>query len=396
MIKTPSHKLAKDNDLMVEQPQLPSFWSLIAAFLIAWVLFAAFSHALRLVDNQLVTSDVYKLIVKGETLLLDASTLDALNHQVREFSTLDQEDLAEGMQAWTEEQLDELFVLSEQGIEVYLDWYYSMTGSYLRLFYALKGNLPEQLETQFHQMVFVNSGFELALEQLGKDYTLAFQTKLMAKQEEQLAQLQATLHKNFEGRQTTANESAAVFTLNLDQVLAPKITLPATDLVRWQLSAGISVGVGTSMLVLPAARAMTSRIMQTTGVRTAARITLQYVARLSPRLAAAIIASGTATAAAAPSGPGALVAGITTLSLFVASDWALLKAEEALFRKDQAIALYEGLAAWKTQVATELKQKTQPLFTARQDYLKERLNQPYIDAGVEQRFYLFPEKPLED
>ncbi|HKM15293.1 MAG TPA: hypothetical protein VJY63_05140 [Marinospirillum sp.] len=386
-----THALSKG-----EQPIIPSFWSLIAAFVVALVLFAASSHALRLIDQQLGSSAIYKLIIKGETLLLDASTLDILNHQLRDFSEENQLTLAISMQEWTEQQLQDLFMLSEQGIESYLDWYYSMPGSYLRLFYALKGDLPEQLEKQFHQLVFVNSGFALALENLGQDYTLAFQERLVEEQKQQLLELQAKLHKSFANRQVAVDESAAVFTLNLDHVLAPEITLPATDLIRWQQSAGISAAVGGGMLVLPAARAMTSRIMQTTVMRSATRITLQYVARLTPRLAAAMAASGTATAVASPTGPGALVAGATTLILFVASDWALLKAEEALYRDEKAAGLEEGLNAWKVDLAKGLQQKTQPLFTARQAYLKERLNQPYIEAGVEQRFYLFPEKPLEN
>ncbi|GLR62591.1 hypothetical protein [Marinospirillum insulare] len=378
------------------KPRLPSFGSLLAAFIIAWLVFATFSHALRLIDQQLANSQVYKLIIKGETLLLDGSSLDALNQELRHFSTADQAFLAESMNAWADEQLDALFALSEEGVENYLDWYYSLPGSYLRLFYALKGNLPEQLEKQFHQVVFVNSGFELALEQLGKNYTQAFQTRLMAQQEEQLKTLQTSLHEKFINRQANVDESAAIFTLNLDQAFMPEITLPATDKVRWQQSAGLSVAVGAGMLALPAARAMTSRIMQTTAVRSATRITLAYVARLTPRLAAAMAASGTATAAAAPTGPGALVAGIATFTIFITTDWALLKAEELLYREDKALGLKESLGAWKLELAKELEEKTRPLFAARQDYLKERLNQPYVEAGVEQRFYLFPEKPLED
>jgi len=379
-----------------QTPITPSFWSLLAAFVVALVLFAAFSHALRLVDQQLGSSAVYKLIIKGETLLIDGSTLDVLNNHLRELSTTDQQHLAKTMQVWTDQQLDSLFVLAEQGKENYLDWYYSMMGSYLRLFYALKGNLPEKLEAEFQQRVFVETGFAQGLEDLGKNYTHTFQTQLVAEQAEQLKQLQEKLYQDFANQQLEVDESAAIFTLNLDQALVPEIALPATDSVRWQHSAGLSVAVGAGMLALPAVRAMTSRIMQTTAVRSATRITLQYVARLTPRLAAAMAASGTATAAATPTGPGALVAGITTLAVFILTDWALLKAEEVLYRDEKALALEEGLDAWKVELAEELQQKTQPLFTARQAYLKERLNQPYIEAGVEQRFYLFPEKPLEN
>ncbi|WP_027847721.1 hypothetical protein [Marinospirillum minutulum] len=379
-----------------QTPITPSFWSLLAAFVVALVLFAAFSHALRLVEQELGSSAIYKLIIKGETLLIDGSTLDVLNNHLRELSTTDQQHLAKTMQVWTDQQLDSLFVLAEQGKENYLDWYYSMMGSYLRLFYALKGNLPEKLEAEFQQRVFVETGFAQGLEDLGKNYTHTFQTRLVAEQAEQLKQLQEKLYQDFANQQLEVDESAAIFTLNLDQALVPEIALPATDSVRWQHSAGLSVAVGAGMLALPAVRAMTSRIMQTTAVRSATRITLQYVARLTPRLAAAMAASGTATAAATPTGPGALVAGITTLAVFILTDWALLKAEEVLYRDEKALALEEGLDAWKVELAEELQQKTQPLFTARQAYLKERLNQPYIEAGVEQRFYLFPEKPLEN
>ena len=386
----------KINTATKQTPLTPSYWSLLAAFVVALVLFAAFSHALRLVDQQLGSSAVYKLIIKGETLLIDGSTLDVLNNHLRELSTTDQQHLAKTMQVWTDQQLDSLFVLAEQGKENYLDWYYSMVGSYLRLFYALKGNLPEKLEAEFQQRVFVETGFAQGLEDLGKNYTHTFQARLVAEQAEQLKQLQEKLYQDFANRQLEVDESAAIFTLNLDQALVPEIALPATDLVRWQHSAGLSVAVGAGMLALPAVRAMTSRIMQATAVRSATRITLQYVARLTPRLAAAMAASGTATAAATPTGPGALVAGITTLAVFILTDWALLKAEEVLYRDEKALALEEGLDAWKVELAEELQQKTQPLFTARQAYLKERLNQPYIEAGVEQRFYLFPEKPLEN
>lgn len=343
-----------------QTPITPSFWSLLAAFVVALVLFAAFSHALRLVDQQLGSSAVYKLIIKGETLLIDGSTLDALNNHLRELSTTDQQHLAKTMQVWTDQQLDSLFVLAEQGKENYLDWYYSMMGSYLRLFYALKGNLPEKLEAEFQQRVFVETGFAQGLENLGKNYTHTFQTRLVAEQAEQLKQLQEKLYQDFANQQLEVDESAAIFTLNLDQALVPEIALPATDSVRWQHSAGLSVAVGAGMLALPAVRAMTSRIMQTTAVRSATRVTLQYVARLTPRLAAAMAASGTATAAATPTGPGALVAGITTLAVFILTDWALLKAEEVLYRDEKALALEEGLDAWKVELAEELQQKHSP------------------------------------
>jgi len=373
------------------QPVIPGFWSLLAAFVVALVLFAAFSHALRLVEQQLGSSTVYKLIIKGEALLVDGSGLDTLNHLLREMSATDQQHLAKQMQSWTDQQLTELFALADQGKENYLNWYYSMAGSYLRLFYALKGKLPEKLEAEFQQRVFVDTGFVQALEALGRNYTAAFQDKLIAEQEEQLKQLQEKLHKSLVVQQVKVDESAAVFTLNLDQALMPEITLPATDLVRWQQSAGLSVAVGAGRLAIPAVRAMTRRIMQTTAVRSAARITLQYVARITPRLAAAMAASGTATAAATPTGPGALVAGITTLAVFIATDWGLLKAEEMLYRAEKAQALKEELDAWKVDLAKELQKKTRPIFTARQAYIKEKLNQPYIEAGVDQRFYLFPE-----
>jgi hypothetical protein len=133
-------------------------------------------------------------------------------------------------------------------------------------------------------------------------------------------------------------------------------------------------------------------MMQSVGVRTATRVTLQYLARLTPRVAAALAASGTATAAASPSGPGALVAGVTTLTIFVVSDWALLKAEEAIYRDDKAAALHTGLDSWRQELSETLQQATAPLFAARQDFLRQRLNRPYIEAGVEQRFYLFPDR----
>lgn len=375
----------------------PGVRSLLLAFLLAGLAFAGLSQAVRLLGEQVQSGSVYALILKGETLLLDASTLDALNHDLRRFTSEEQQQLAQVMSDWNQQQLDRLFALPEAGVERYLDWYYSMPGSYIRLYHALKGDLPQQLEKQLHQRVFEDTGFALQLDMLGQAYTARFQQELQLQQAQRLEQLQEQLHRDYSVRQMplTDQQQAAVepaFVLQLDQALLPDFSASEMDFQRWKHSAGLSASAGAGLLLLPAARIATQRMMQSVGVRTATRITLQYLARLTPRLAAALTASGTATAAASPSGPGALVAGLTTLTLFVVSDWALLKAEEAIYRDDKAAALYAGLQEWREELSETLQQATAPLFAERQEFLRQRLNRPYLEAGVEQRFYLFPDQ----
>lgn len=370
----------------------PGVRSLLLAFMLAGLVFAGLSQAVRLLGEQVESGSVYALIIKGDTLLLDASTLDALNHDLRRFTSEEQQQLAQVMSDWNQQQLDRLFTLPQAGVETYLDWYYSMPGSYIRLFHAIKGDLPEQLEKQLQQRVFEDTGFALQLDMLGRAYTTRFQQELLQQQAMRLEQLQEQLHQDYSARQVRVTNTEPVFTLQLDQALLPDFSTSEADFQRWKNSVGISATAGAGILVLPAARVMAGRMMQSTGVRTATRITLQYLARLTPRLATALAASGTATAAASPSGPGALVAGVTTLTLFVVSDWALLKAEEAIYRDDKATALHAGLDAWCEELSETLQQATAPLFASRQDFLRQRLNRPYIEAGVEQRFYLFPDQ----
>ncbi|SFX63236.1 hypothetical protein [Marinospirillum alkaliphilum] len=373
--------------------------SLLLAFLLAAVVFAVLGQALRHLAETTDDDGVFALIIKGEALLLDASVLDALNRDLRRFSQQEQQQLATWMDSWSEQQLDQLFALSHAGVDAYLDWYYSMPGSYLRLYHAMKGDLSEQLENQLQQRAFEQSGFVEALDQLSVAYTEAFQQQLLILQQQQLASWQQQLHQQYAARQvtggsaenTTASALEPAFTIHLDQALQLDLAATEADFRRWQQSGSLSVAAGASVLALPAARVMAGRLMQRTGVRSAVNVTLRYLARLTPRVAAAMTASGAATAAAAPSGPGALVAGATTLTLFVVSDWALLKAEEAIYRPDKAAELHAGLALWRETLAEELNQAAAPLFAARQDFLKSRLNRPYQEAGVERRFYLFPE-----
>lgn len=368
----------------------PGVSSLLLAFLLAGLVFSGLSQALRLLGERVEPGSVFALLLKGETLLLDASTLDALNHDLRRFTSEEQQQLAQVMSDWSQQQLDHLFALPQAGVERYLDWYYSLPGSYLRLFYALKGELPERLEKQLHQRAFEDSGFAQQLERLGQDYADRFQQELLQQQAASLQLLQEQLYRDYSTRQVRAAGADPVFTLKLDQALLPDFAASEADYQRWKQSAGISAAAGTGLLVLPMARVMTGRMMQSLGVRSATRITQQYLARLTPRLAAALAVSGTATAAASPSGPGALVVGVTSLTLFVVSDWAMLKAEEAIYRDDKAAALYADLDAWREELSETLQQATAPLFIDRQDFLRHRLNRPYIEAGVEQRFYLFP------
>lgn len=355
------------------------FRSLLLAFLLAGAAFAGLGQGLDYWSKQAAPDSVFALVVRGDTLLLDSRLLPALRQDLQAFSHAERQLLVERMQAWTGEELQPLLRLPEQGVSLYMDWYYSLPGSWLRLYHAVKGDLPDWLEQQLARQVFEQTGFLTGLQVFQTHYNRTWQQEidrqLLAGREAWLTQV----HQQYVSQQPVAvNLPAPEQVVELDDWLLIDLQTSQLDLQRWRQSAGVSAAAGAGLLALPTARMLASRLLQTTAARNAMRVTLQYLVRMTPRLAAALTVSGQATAAAAPTGPGALVTGLVTLGAFVATDWVLLKAEEALYRDDKEAALRQALTDWQQDFQAQLQAQVA-------SWVQER--QAAANATLNRRFY---------
>lgn len=295
---------------------------------------------------------LFRVIVAGETLTLDAETHADFQRDLTVLADEAQVRLAGRMTPWIEARLEGAFAPLEEAVPGYLEWYFSASGSYTRLGMALVGDLDGWLDEQLHARLVAPSGIEAALAELEADYA----TTLAREQRALTGDMVGTLHTRYVSRQATAAGDAEPPVLDLDVALRQSLD-DGLDRSRWQLAA-----VGGGGLGLLAGRTVAARL-GSTAVGQGSRLALRSLAaRLASGATRALASGSTAAAVSAPTGPGALVAGSVTTAVTLAgiagSEYALLKAQEALQRPAMQAQLHDAISRTRASLARRLEVAT--------------------------------------
>ena len=356
-------------------------WLLLAALLLAVVLAAS-----RYLAEQSQQSPWVAVILNQQTYQLPRTQLPALAEALGQLSAAELASLDQKLELWTDAALGGAFEKANTGIDHYLDWYYSLPGSYLRLLFALQGKLEELTSEKLNALMLQDSGFGEALNALGTGYDALLMAELRASGQRIAAHLEQKLAPQ------DGAPSQATSIVDLDTLINLSFAPSPEDLQRWQTSAATTGVVGAGALALLTYRAVAPRLAQAGGSRAAQRAVVSFAARLAPRTAAAVAAGGTAAGLAAPSGPGALVVGgimtSVTLATFVATDFALLKAEETALRPGKEAALYEGMQQLEVELRQQLAASQAQMFTVLEQQLQSGLNEAWSAAGEQPQFHI--------
>ncbi|SFU35025.1 hypothetical protein [Halomonas korlensis] len=280
--------------------------------------------------EQRTDDPLYRVIVNGQPLTLDAKTHAALDRDMQEVTEDIEARLMARMRPWIRMRLAITFAPLEAAVPGYLDWYFSLSGSYARLGMTLVDDVEPWLEAQLHERLVTPSGIEQALAELQR----AYPKQLAGMQQRLVDQLTQQLYERYAPRQVSMQEDArpatAVYVLDLDEVLNRSLS-EEMDMTRWRAATagGASLGMLTGRAL--ARRLGAAVVMQ--GGRMAMR---GLLARLGVSTARSLTSGGVVAAATAPSGPGALLAGAATTAVtlagFAGSEYALLKLQEARHR----------------------------------------------------------------
>lgn len=298
---------------------------------------------------------LFRVIVAGESLTLDAETHAAFSRDLAGLIAETPGRLSARMTPWVDARLAAAYAPLEAAVPGYLDWYFSAMGSYTRLGVALVGDLDDWLDEQLYARLVEPSGIEAALAELQADYP----RRLARAQQELAGELATTLHERYAARQVEAEEGEGegeLSGLDLDGVLQQALH-DGLDGTRWRVAA-----VGGGGLGLLAGRTMVARLGGQAAVQ-GSRVALRgLAARVGVGTARALLGGGAAAAASAPTGPAALVAGTITTAATLAgvagSEYALLKAQEALHRPAMQAQLQEELSRARASMALTLEAST--------------------------------------
>ncbi|MDI5934065.1 hypothetical protein [Halomonas kalidii] len=299
----------------------------VASLLAVMALMLLLDLGHRLLQDR-ADAPLFRVVVNGESLLLDAETHAEFGRDLDRLTARLQQDVAAGMQPWVDERLETAFAPLEAAVPGYLDWYYSLSGSYLRLGMAVTGELEDWLDAQRHERLVAASGVEVALAELEAEYP-----QRLARVQEGLMQGAAQrLHREYAPRQAApAGEGeGSVHALDFDLVLQRALH-DSLDATRWGTATLGGAGIG-----LVAGRALAQRLGAVAAAQGSRMAMRSLLARLGANTARSLASGGAVAAATAPTGPGAMLIGTATAAValagFVGGEYALLKAQEALHR----------------------------------------------------------------
>ncbi|PMR75777.1 hypothetical protein [Billgrantia endophytica] len=356
------------------------------ALLVIALLMLALGQGHRLLQSR-VEAPLFQVIVNGEALILDAETHTALGRELAELAQGLEARLQDEMKPWLDERLDTTFAPLDAAVPAYLDWYFSLRGSYLRLGVAITGDLDEWLEERLSERLIEESGFETALTGLQAD----FSTRLAQAQQALEQDIGRTLHARYADRQAVAAEDGQrTHTIDLDLTLE-QVFQGQWDAARWG-AAGASGAVG-----FVASRVLVQRLASGAAARGARVVAGRVVARLGAHGARSLATGATTTAATSPTGPGALFAGATAtvvaLAGFAGIEYALLKAEEGLYRSDMEAELEAEVARARAEVRQRLDAVTASSGGALEHRLRVATQRAEDVDGVAEEYRIFGREP---
>ncbi|MFN3713413.1 MAG: hypothetical protein ACK4SX_07135 [Alcanivoracaceae bacterium] len=264
------------------------------------------------------------------------------------------------LQRLTDRELDRLFADARARVPGYADWHYSLSGGMTRTAFGLMEYFSadnERAVRMLSERLFPAALWQRKLQVFEQQVEGAYDNQLAFLHDDMLADLQRRL-AGWEAHPHLRVDAEAV--INLDRIGVGLGGSPLqSDLALRQSGVSMALGAGAAAFSL------------THSVRAAAqsRATAQGAARAGARLASRGSAAGGATFCAA-SGPlvlGCAVAVFTGVTL--ASEYAILKADELLSRQQLEADLLASVEALQDAVGEEYLQRMLAAFRQDADHL---------------------------
>ncbi|MCG6656624.1 hypothetical protein HOP52_02395 [Halomonas campisalis] len=353
----------------------------VSLLLVGLLMLLAFhqSHRLQPSDRQ---APLFRVVVGGEALTLDAETHAAFGRDLAEFTADFDAQLVAELTPWMAPRLEAAFAPLEAAVPGYLDWYFSLRGSYLRLGMAIAGDLDGWLEARLRERLIEQSGIESALDELQVD----FSARLAQAQQASLETLEQRLHARYAERQVSPESAESGYVIDLGGVFHEAIR-ESLDRLRWS-TAGVGGAAG-----LVAGRALTQRLAGGAAAQSARVALGRVAARLGTHASRSLASGATAGAVAAPTGPGALVAGsaavAVSLAAFAATEYALLKAEEARYRPAMEEELLGEVERVREELGEALEARAAAATTTLVASLERLARQAEAQAEVPDEYRIF-------
>ncbi|HAJ93082.1 MAG TPA: hypothetical protein DCO71_10800 [Gammaproteobacteria bacterium] len=255
--------------------------------------------------------------------------------------------------------LERIFIDIRAGVDDYLDWYFSVVGEYQRLATAFAADTAAAMQQQLEQHLFASSDFDRQL--------VLLNSHIVLQSASYFADLPPALAATADAAPCeTGPVSLALFKeLDRDKF---KASIAATS--------GIGAGIMTGkVLASKTMAAITGKLTAKASIKGGTTLASKILAKKG---SSSLLSAGAGTVLCAPTGPIAILCGITAGAItWLSVDKILVETDEAFNREEMRADILQVLA---DQQAILTEQLTQQHY-ARIDAMAARL-----DASVQRRF----------
>jgi hypothetical protein len=252
----------------------------------------------------------------------------------------------------------------EQGVDAYLDWYFTVVAEYQRLTAAAVGDFGGLLTTRIDRHLLDDTGFADGVEALNRAVAAGSDAVLDKAADRLGSRLQAAADP-------CAVDAVALALPELDATL---------DRDRLQATTAAGAGAATAVTV----KLLASKTGAAVAAKLAGKKSFQTAAALGSKLAAkkggsALLSALGGAAVCAPSGPWALLCGIGAgAATWLAVDKVLVEIDEARLRADMRADLLEALEQQRDTLAMALKARESARIEARALAIQRQLGRKFL------------------
>ncbi len=365
--------------------QSPKPWGWIGFFAIILLLalvsiFALLRESRQLVMQQAPHEPLLSLVIAGRRITVTENEQQQLEQRLRQALPQQQKKTIKQLQAEISRRVDKAFRPVHQQVPAFADWYYSLSGEYLRYAHAIGGDMSEFLQHKVQKLVFKPTALEHSIDHLLPELDQYTRQLLHQSGIDLLTHVEAAkILDGAESRRPAHLIDTQV--IDFDQLLSHSLSIGTDDINRQVVSVmaamgtGVLIGKGVGALVVKKALL---KIGSAKSFKVAAGLLTKLAAKSAIK-GGSITGSAAASAAlCSPSGPGALICGaVGGLVAWVVVDKIVIELDESLNRDAFEGDIHHAIQVQQNQLKSTLQAAYIQTITARFSKLEQRSSKPH-------------------
>ncbi len=315
-----------------------------AFFLTILVLAVPYLYAtwkLRDLDPAALADGVGELASRVDPCRPDTGAIDAIRSDVDARIEAGRVSATQRAAERVDETLDVLFADVEQGVDRYLDWYFTVLGEYERLAALATGGFAELMAGELDRRLFGDAGFAERLDGASRDIEAESEARMGALSEQVGARIL---------------DGASAGLCGLGEVDLSGFTDLDRDRMRASAAAGGGVAAGAvtaKLLAKKTGAAVAGKVAAKKGFQAAVSLGGKVAAKKGGSI---LLSAAGAAAICSPGGPLAALCGVVAgAATWLAFDKAFIEIDEVRFRDEMRAEILDVLAGQRAELAELMK-----------------------------------------